>query len=88
VSDYDHPEFPPIRAARNSLQAMRALLADPALSGWPPGRVTVIENPASAADLAESTTGVLPLGLCGEVPAFRCTGGQPGRALGRPRRPG
>ena len=54
VSDYDHPdEFPPIRAARNSLQAMRALLADPALCGWPPGQVTVIENPASATDLAE-----------------------------------
>ena len=68
MSDYDHPEFPPIRAARNSLQAMRALLADPALCGWPPGQVTVIENPASAADLAdhvadlaESTTGVLLL---------------------------
>ena len=68
VSDYDHPGFPPIRAARNSLQAMRALLADPALCGWPPGQVTVIENPASAADLAdqvadlaESTTGVLLL---------------------------
>ena len=68
VSDYDHPEFPPIRAARNSLQAMRALLADPALCGWPPGQVTVIDNPASAADLAdqvadlaESTTGVLLL---------------------------
>ena len=68
VSDYDHPEFPPIRAARNSLQAMRALLADPGLCGWPPGQVTVIENPASAADLAnqvadlaESTTGVLLL---------------------------
>jgi hypothetical protein len=69
VSDYDHPdEFPPIRAARNSLQAMRALLADPALCGWPPGQVTVIENPASAADLAdqvadlaESTPGVLLL---------------------------
>ena len=68
VSDYDYPEFPPIRAARNSLQAMRALLADPALCGWPPGQITVIDNPASAADLAnqvadlaESTTGVLLL---------------------------
>jgi hypothetical protein len=68
VSDYDHREFPPIRAARNSLQAMRALLADPALCGWPPGQITVIENPASAAsladqvaDLAESTTGILLL---------------------------
>ena len=69
VSDYYHSdEFPPIRAARNSLQAMRAMLADPALCGWPPGQVTVIENPDSAADLAdqvadlaESTTGVLLL---------------------------
>ena len=47
---------------------MRALLSDPALCGWPPGQITVIENPASAADLAdqvadlaESTTGVLLL---------------------------
>jgi len=68
VSDYDDPEFLPIRAARNSLQAMRALLADPGLCGWPPGQITVIENPASAADLAgqvadlaESTTGALLL---------------------------
>ncbi len=68
VSDYDHPGFPPIRAARNSLQVMRALLADPALCGWPPGQITILENPASAADLAdqvadlaESTTGVLLL---------------------------
>jgi Caspase domain len=68
VSDYDHPGFPPIRAARNSVQAMSALLADPALCGWSPGQVTVIENPASAADLAdqvadlaERTTGVLLL---------------------------
>ena len=27
---------PPIRAARNSLQAMHDLLSDPALCGWPP----------------------------------------------------
>ena len=68
VSAYDHPEFPPIRAARNSLQAMHALLSDPALCGWPPERITVILNPISAVDLAgqfddlaESTTGVLLL---------------------------
>ena len=68
VSDYDYPEFPPIRAARNSLQAMRALLADPALCGWPPGQITVFADPVSAADLAdqvadlaEGTTGVLLL---------------------------
>jgi len=68
VSDYDYPEFPPIRAARNSLQAMHDLLVDPTLCGWPPEQITVLENPASAADLAdeiadlaESTTGVLLL---------------------------
>jgi hypothetical protein len=68
VSAYEYAEFPPIRAARNSLQAMRSLLADPALCGWPPEQVTVIPNPISAADLAtniadlaENTAGVLLL---------------------------
>jgi Caspase domain len=68
VSAYEYAEFPPIRAARNSLQAMRTLLADPALCGWPPEQVTVIPNPISAADLAtniadlaENTAGVLLL---------------------------
>jgi hypothetical protein len=66
VSAYEYAEFPPIRAARNSLQAMRSLLADPALCGWPQEWITVIANPISAAelaaaiaDLAERTTGVL-----------------------------
>jgi hypothetical protein len=68
VSAYEYAEFPPIRAARNSLQAMQSLLADPALCGWPPELITVIANPISAADLAdrfadlaETTTGVLLL---------------------------
>lgn len=68
VSAYEDPGFPPIRAARNSLQAMLDLLADPALCAWPPGQITVIPNPISAtdlgvrvADLAENTTGVLLL---------------------------
>jgi hypothetical protein len=68
VSAYEYAEFPPIRAARNSLQAMRSLLADPALCGWPPEQVTLIPNPISAtdlatniADLAENTAGVLLL---------------------------
>ena len=72
VSAYEHAEFPPIRAARNSLRAMRELLSDPALCGWPPERVTVIANPLSAADLAgqvtdlaETTTGVLLLYYAG-----------------------
>ena len=68
VSAYEYAEFPPIRAARNSVQAMQSLLADPALCGWPPELITVIANPISAgdlaariADLAEATTGVLLL---------------------------
>jgi hypothetical protein len=68
VSAYEYAEFPPIRAARNSLQAMEGLLTDPALCGWPLERITVISNPMSAADLAdrvadvaEETTDVLLL---------------------------
>ena len=73
VSAYEHAEFPPIRAARNSLQAMQSLLADPALCGWPPELITEIANPISAADLADriadraqSTTGVLLLYYVGQ----------------------
>jgi hypothetical protein len=72
VSAYEYAEFPPIRAARNSLQAMSSLLSDPALCAWPPEWITVIANPISAAglatqiaDLAESTTGVLLLYYAG-----------------------
>jgi hypothetical protein len=68
VSAYEYAEFPPVRAARNSLQAMRSMLADPALCGWPPDRIQVIANPISAGDLgagiaevAAATTGVLLL---------------------------
>jgi hypothetical protein len=66
VSAYEYAEFPPIRAARNSLQAMRSLLSDPALCRWPQEAITVIANPISAtelaaaiADQAEVTTGAL-----------------------------
>jgi hypothetical protein len=72
VSAYEYAEFPPIRAARNSLEAMRSLLSDPVLCAWPPEWITVIANPISAtglatqiADLAESTTGVLLLYYAG-----------------------
>ena len=68
VSAYEYAGLPPIRAARNSLNAMRSLLADPALCAWPAGQITVIANPISAgdlaaeiADLAGATTGVLLL---------------------------
>ena len=66
VSAYEYAEFPPIRAARNSLQAMRSLLSDPALCAWPQEWITVIANPIAAtelaatiADLAELTKGAL-----------------------------
>ena len=68
VSAYEYAELPPIRAARNSLQAMRAMLADPELCGWPRGQLRVIANPLSAgelkaeiAEVAAATTGVLLL---------------------------
>ena len=68
VSAYEYAEFPPIRAARNSFDAMRSLLSDPALCAWPPEKIVAIGNPISAADLAtsiadlaEGTTGVLLL---------------------------
>ncbi len=68
VSAYEYAEFPPVRAARNSLNAMRSLLSDPALCAWPPEKIVVIANPISAtdlatsiADLAGSTTGVMLL---------------------------
>src|SRR5262249_55593527 len=71
-SAYEYAEVPPIRSARNSLEAMCSLLADPALCARPPEWVTVIANPISAvglatqiADLAESTTGVLLLYYAG-----------------------
>lgn len=66
VSAYEDPEFTPIGAARNSVEAMRELLTDAALCGWPADQVTVILNPPSAtemasrlADVAEQTTGTL-----------------------------
>lgn len=52
VSAYEDPEFPGLRAARNSIDAMQAMLTDPQLCGWHAGQVTVISNPVSAADLA------------------------------------
>jgi Caspase domain len=72
VSAYSDAGFPSIRAARNSVQVMDALLADPALCGWPSERITVIHDPASASDLAsqvaevaEVTAGVLLLYYAG-----------------------
>ena len=56
VSAYEDADFPPIRAARNSLMAMRRTLADPELCGWNPEEITVISNPHSASDLAVQVT--------------------------------
>ena len=56
VSAYEDPEFPPIRAARNSLAGMRRVLAEPSLCGWPPEAITTISNPESAAELAVQIT--------------------------------
>src|SRR6202020_1489179 len=68
VSAYEYAELPPIRAARNSLQAMRSMLADPELCGWPRDQLRVIANPLTAeelkaeiAEVAAATTGVLLL---------------------------
>ena len=66
VSKYEYAVFPEIRAARNSLEAMRSLLVNPMLCGWQPEMITVIADPSSASDLAgritdlaEEATGVL-----------------------------
>lgn len=68
VSAYEYTELPPIRAARNSLRAMREVLAHPDLCGWSSECITTISNPISAtelavsiADLAEHTTDALIL---------------------------
>jgi hypothetical protein len=56
VSAYEDAEFPPIRAARNSLTAMHRMLTDPELCGWKPETIMVISNPSSASDLAVQIT--------------------------------
>lgn len=66
VAAYESAELPPVAAALNSLEAMRAMLTDPDLCGWTPDQVTVIADPRRVddlavriADLAEGTTGAL-----------------------------
>ncbi|MCT7353866.1 caspase family protein [Streptomyces sp. 15-116A] len=68
VPEYEHPEFTPIPAVRNSLQAVRDLLCDEVLCGWKSHQVTVIDDVPTAselavqvADLAEKVTGNLLL---------------------------
>ncbi|WP_405578386.1 hypothetical protein [Streptomyces sp. NBC_01092] len=72
VPKYEHPEFPPIPAALNSLQAVRDLLLDSTLCGWKDHQVTVIDDVSSAeklivqvANLVKGVTGNLLLYLVG-----------------------
>ncbi|MEU8545690.1 caspase family protein [Streptomyces roseoverticillatus] len=66
VSQYrDREKLPPVIAARNSLNEMKAILEDPALCNWR-GEIKIIHNPTSpielplqVAELAADTTGVL-----------------------------
>jgi hypothetical protein len=50
VGTWDYQHLPPVPAARNSLDRMRALLTGE-LCGWPEDRVTVIGNRASPGNL-------------------------------------
>lgn len=52
VSDYDDPNFNPVPAALNSLNAVYEVFTDSGLCGWPEDRVTVIKNPTNAGRLA------------------------------------
>lgn len=67
ASAFKHPGILPVPAAANSLRAMKAMLTDPALGGWPSTQVTA-EQPPNAVDavrrirrLAQQTTGTLLL---------------------------
>ncbi|MGP9017064.1 caspase family protein [Streptomyces sp. BR1] len=67
ASAFKHPGILPVPAAANSLRAMRDMLIDPTLGGWPSAQVTA-EQPPNAVDavrrirrLAQQTTGTLLL---------------------------
>src|SRR4051794_23241940 len=58
--------YQPIPEPARSVAALRDILLDPQLCGWPAERVVVVEDPATVADLgrqlttlAKLTTGVL-----------------------------
>jgi hypothetical protein len=68
VSAYEYPELPPVRAARNSVDAMVEILTGPVVGRWSGEDVIVIRNPDSVTqlslelmELAEATTGVFLL---------------------------
>ncbi|MFE3960271.1 caspase family protein [Nocardia sp. NPDC059091] len=66
VGEYDDENFHDVPAALNSVRAMKKVLTDATLCGWPENSVTVIENPRKAidvgrplADIAVAATGTL-----------------------------
>ncbi|RFU38143.1 hypothetical protein DZF91_29250 [Actinomadura logoneensis] len=58
TAEYRDPAFPRLPAAANSLAGMRAVLTDPALCGWPDGRVTVESDPSDWRALVRRTRAV------------------------------
>ncbi|MCC3764454.1 caspase family protein [Glycomyces sp. TRM65418] len=56
VSAYEYPELPPVRAARNSLDAMLEILTSPVVGRWSREDVTVIRNPDSVSELSVELT--------------------------------
>ncbi|WP_084523896.1 caspase, EACC1-associated type [Nocardia inohanensis] len=66
VSKYDDENFKDVPAALNSVRAVKDILTDPDLCGWPEGSVTVIEDPRRPIDIgrpirdaADEATGAL-----------------------------
>jgi hypothetical protein len=51
ISAYEDSRFTGLPAARNSVAAMRDLLVDTALCGWPEDSVTLVPNPTSATEV-------------------------------------
>ncbi|HEX6361109.1 caspase, EACC1-associated type [Actinophytocola sp.] len=50
---YRDDSYPQLPAAHNSLSRLRDLLATAELCGWPPDRITLIENPVGVVDLTK-----------------------------------
>lgn len=72
VSNYHDPSYPVITAAANSMRAMRDILTDRDLCGWPRDRVILFPDPENGGRfaqqlrrIAEQTTGVLLLYFVG-----------------------
>ncbi|MFH8682218.1 caspase domain-containing protein [Streptomyces lydicus] len=48
ASAFRHPGIPPVPAAANSVRAMKLMLTDPGLGGWPPEQVVDLQDPSDA----------------------------------------